>query len=532
MSPNLKQSAHTRRHGSPGFTLVELLVSVAIFLTVITGVFALYSGAVETVKRGNNDMQRMADARVTLKKMEDDLKVAFTGREFGEPYQFYGRPEGFMFVGKLSDGKDGRVTYVINPNAATESFTSELVEPYADVLERVSTQVTEAVTNAAMATGLNALDAGALAIPIAQDAVATFRNIYPEPIDIDPNTARNEGIFEFPVNVTTYSLVRYEEPDVRDLDTFNLPPWTSGDVFAQWPIIDGGEPTQDSVYSQPETTGDELLYSFLVRGLGDLRYNGSSSGTDLRILKRDYFSQRSYSSTQQLYSVDANTVKMIVESRRREYWIRLLADDPSVVTADADVNPGAFGWSPRKWTNDPAVAEKPYLPEYVLTQRILNRATLLIPGSGDAFSYSFADPNGRTNTVALDGLRVPGIFRYGFDKSAFSETDTTASYLNTMERLASYMDFYNNPSPNSLQNLDVSLQAIQASGGNSPVYAGTPMVPRLPSLVQIRFWIVDEKVLPNAPDFRRLFTQLVEVPSGTNMSTTEQAALASQGTPQ
>ena len=60
-------------------------------------------------------------------------------------------------------------------------------------------------------------------------------------------------------------------------------------------------------------------------------------------------------------------------------------------------------------------------------------------------------------------------------------------------------------------------------------YAGTPMVPRLPSLVQIRFWIVDEKVLPNAPDFRRLFTQLVDVPSGTNLSTIEQAALAAQG---
>ena len=96
------------------------------------------------MRQGNQAMTENANGRTTLGVMEADLKLAYTARDFGDPNQFYGRPEGFMFVGKLSTGTEGRVTYVINPNAAPDSFNSVIAEPWEDTRARVWTQVHDA----------------------------------------------------------------------------------------------------------------------------------------------------------------------------------------------------------------------------------------------------------------------------------------------------------------------------------------------------------------------------------------------------
>ena len=121
---------------------------------------------------------------------------------------------------------------------------------------------------------------------------------------------------------------------------------------------------------------------------------------------------------------------------------------------------------------------------------------------------------------------MPGIFNYGFDKTEFAEANAISGYMNTLERLDGYMNFYNGPTALRLAQFDQALQGMMASGGNATVNAGSPIVPRLPALVQIRFWLCDEKVLPNAPDFRRLFTQLIQVPAGVLPTNTTQTAQA------
>lgn len=541
MSPNPKDAMTTRSvSGNRGFTLTEVIVAIAIFITVISGVFALYSGAVFTVRTANQDLTLMAEARTSLKKVQDDLTVAYTGREFGDPNQFYGRPEGFMFIGKLSGGGEGRVTYVINPHASTETFTSELVESYQDTLERVASQVYDRAYYAALAAGLGNNAAKDFGQNNADQAEAAFRNSFAEPFDPDNSTPRNEGFFEFPVIVTTYALLRYEEQGVtdidaahrtRDLDTFQLP----DDMSVLWPYFDYAAEEKD--VPEGDSGPSDALYYFIKAGLGDRSndpYATNPINGDMRTLMADVFSSTGLTNyleqndQVQLYALSPATVKTIIENKRREYWIRLLADDPAVVRPEGGVNPEAYGWSPRFWNNNAdATTDRPYAKDYVLTEKILNRATLLSPVDGQPLTYYFNDPaTGNSIAVQLDGLKVPGIFNYGFDKTEFAEANAISGYLNTLERLDGYMNFYNDPTPLRLAQFDQALQGMMASGGNATVNAGSPIVPRLPALVQIRFWLCDEKVLPNAPDFRRLFTQLIQVPAGVLPTNTTQTAQA------
>lgn len=492
-----------------GFTLTEVLVAMAIFVTVISGVFALYTGAVTTVLRGLNDIDNQAEARTAMAVLQSDINTAYTGVEFGDPNQFYGRPEGFMYVGTLSSGEIGRVTYVINPHASTITFTSTIVESYGDTLGRASLQAEEAGKAAARARGLGDYAASAAARGIADQMLAAFRSAYPEPIDPTPADNYNETYFEFPVIVRTYALMRFEEPDRRDLDTFD-----ALDDNIIWPYIDPIEPLRDTP-GDADQTPSGLLYDYLLTAIG-----GPNPATDMRALAQTVFSANnaaSYSGNYaQLHAIDGTVVEKLIDSRRREYWIRLLADDRSIVAANA-VDPGAFGFSPRFWTNDPNdTSGKPFARNYIMSERILNRAILLNPDNGQPFTF-FANSTdtGPVQLTEVDGLKVPGIFSYGFDQAEFAESNTLAGFMNSLERMSEgYTDFRNSPNPVQLLNFDRELQNAISGGVSAAEYFGSPMNPRLPSLVQVRFWIADEKVLPNAPDFRRLFTQLIQVPAG------------------
>lgn len=491
-----------------GFTLTEVLVASAIFVTVISGVFALYTGAVRTVLSGLNQIDNMAEARTALAVLQDDINTAYTGVEFGDPNQFYGRPEGFMYVGTLSDGEIGRVTYVINPHASTVTFTSSIIETYGDTLGRASLQAEEAGKAAARARGLDDYTATAAGRAIADQMLAAFRTTFPEPIDPTPD-GYNENLYEFPVIVRTYALLRYEEPNRRDLDTFDVL-----DDNIIWPYIDPVEPLRDTP-GDADQTPSGLLYDYLLTAIG-----GPNINNDMRALALTAFNAgnpANYGGNYaQLHAVNGDVVKKLIDSRRREYWIRLLADDRTIVAPSA-VDPTAVGFSPRFWTNDPNDASgKPFARNYVMSERILNRAVLLNPANGQPFTFFANTPDtGLVQLQEVDGLKVPGIFNYGFDKAEFAESNTLSGFMNTLERMSDgYADFKNNPAPAQLTNFDRELQNAVSGGVSAAEYFGSPMNPRLPALVQVRFWIADEKVLPNAPDFRRLFTQLIQVPAG------------------
>jgi len=511
MSPSPKQS-----RARAGFTLTEVLVSVAIFVTVIGSVFGLFSVAVSTVRTGYNSIDNMAEARTALGVLNNDLEVAYTAREFGDPNQFFGRPEGFMFVGKLSTGKEGRVTYVINPNASSVTFTSTIGEPWEDTRARLFRQAWEAGYNAAKAQGFGEIEAQEAGENIGAQMNLAFNAAFPDPVDGIINGNNSIDPYEFPVNVTTYGLLRYEEADRRDLDSFDLP----DPITMEWPYIDLVDPDRDTPGAVAEGTPTGVLYDFLISAIGN------PNDADMRDVISafrsfdpvNYDAEANNANLRTLRAVDTSLVDTLIKNKKREYWIRLLADDPAV----ADMG--------RFWTNDPLDGSgKKNIRDFLLTERILNRATLIDPGTGQPFSFAGSDGPTGVNVFLreVDALKVPGIFSYGFTKTDFSETNPGSVYLNTLERLparSQYEAFLRTPSVATLQDLDRDLEGVLAGGGNSVVWQGSPLVPRLPGLVQVRFWIADEKVLPNAVDFRRLFTQLMQVPAGASRD------LSNQGT--
>lgn len=101
-----------------GFTLVELLVAIAIFVTVMASVALVFNGAVRTSKQGFQNQEAYELARGAMKVIERDLSRAFTNRNRGDVFNFYGTPIGFTYVGLIYANESSapnmaRVTYVI-----------------------------------------------------------------------------------------------------------------------------------------------------------------------------------------------------------------------------------------------------------------------------------------------------------------------------------------------------------------------------------------------------------------------------------
>jgi len=120
------------RTASRGFTLVELLISVAIFVTVIASVTLLFNAAIRASKQGFQNQEAFEIARGAMDIIERDLSRSVTRTDLGDVFNFYGTPIGFTFVGMIPEGNSNRlnmarVTYVIyhDPdNAADQEFNA------------------------------------------------------------------------------------------------------------------------------------------------------------------------------------------------------------------------------------------------------------------------------------------------------------------------------------------------------------------------------------------------------------------------
>ncbi len=103
-----------RRRHSRGFTLVELLVAMAIFITLLAGIVVLFSGSLRAVRTGNQNIDIQEEARGALAILKEDLMTAFSSVAHSDSNTFYGTPIGMTFVG-LTQNKtnQARITYVI-----------------------------------------------------------------------------------------------------------------------------------------------------------------------------------------------------------------------------------------------------------------------------------------------------------------------------------------------------------------------------------------------------------------------------------
>lgn len=470
-----------------GMSLVELLIALAIFVTVMGGVSALYSGAIRTVKQGYDTIDHFETARALLAVMDEDLETAFTAPQFGEFYQFYGRPDGFMYVGLLPGGDLGRVTYVVNPNASTNTFETVITEPYQFVAERAERQVRDW----AFRYGLNANT-------VWNNFRVVFELNYPPPAD--PTFP-----IEFNVAITTQAVLRYEESGVKDLDTFNLASLPNGPgnppagYGIQWPYVDARDPLYDDPNgdsASAETAYESGLYAQLVSAINPRAPFSLALDLDLRELIR----VTAFTSNESLFAVDPALVQSLLNTKRRDLWLDILAEDPTI---------GLPGFWNEGLINDPRKERK----DYVIADDLLARARLLTADGGGFIDLLIPDNTGNViPRLKIDALDITGAFSYANEEGVYNRQ------FNTLQRIPGYNEFQRDggviPSGELITNLDDDLTAFYNGPRVASTLSGVPLSPRVPALIQPGFWLMSEKPSPGAADFRRYFAQQVEVPAG------------------
>ncbi len=183
-----------------GFTLLELMVGIAILLTVMSGITMLFVGSMRALRQGEQAIVAHETARGALHILEYDLTTCFTSRAHGQYYSFYGTPIGMTFVGVAGDEDESddenlsRVTYVL--------YRHDLNCPWDNPSRPQETKV----------------------------GGREFRTTMVDPTD---------HAIEYDVIVKTRSLIRYVERNQSDLDTFPPPPGTT-----KWPEPGYGPPAE------------------------------------------------------------------------------------------------------------------------------------------------------------------------------------------------------------------------------------------------------------------------------------------------
>jgi len=202
-----------------GLSLVEMLVAMAIFIVLLAGVSLLFSGAIDAVRSGYVNQEAFERARSSMTVLERDLSSAFTAREFGDYYAFYGGPRGFSFVGVIDTGALARVTYVAHPTADAIRYESSYAEKYGVLYERAKYQGGMQLVARFVAMVLPDLQ---VAFPGLSHADAV--NPKPDPGDATTwNLPLLDYMLEFdPVVVETQSIVRFVETGRNDLNTFEV----------------------------------------------------------------------------------------------------------------------------------------------------------------------------------------------------------------------------------------------------------------------------------------------------------------------
>jgi len=455
------------RH-SAGFTLVELMVSIAILMTLMSGLVVLFVGSMRAVKQGYQTMEAIETARGALNIIEWDLTTSFASRQYGQYYTFFGIPAGMTFVGVVG-GDDGinlsRVTYVLH----------EFDPRPCDGLDNdLDGQIDEA-------------DECTVADEVFDTTMfVTLINRF------DPS---DRFLKEVRVLVRTRTLLRYVEPNVKDLDSFPY----------NWP-----DPLSSAV---PEWTPEQR---HVWEELHDTVWRG---GVNLLDVDVDFFPELAS-------GVETGALAQeLLKAKKRELWIRMLAGEW--------LNPD---WPlPDMWT---LLDEHP--ADYVVAQNILWQIERIEPvepqyrvyveyeedpgknhweyinasGQNIVEEYNHwggndgVDNNGDGRVDEIDGdkdgrgeQRLYGFSSFMYGRTAYGRLDEKP-WFNTEDNLPGYI---------ALQ--DGDLDTFWAEEAAQDV-VGDPLKPRLPELVEVHFRLMFESPYPGAPDFDRPFSLLVGIPSG------------------
>ncbi len=520
-----------RRQSQAGFTLTELLVATAIFVILMSALVTLFSSAIAAVRQGYASIDAYDTGRMAMTTFSRDLSGAFTAREHGDTYNFYGRPDGFMFVGALANGQIGRVTYVMHPSVGTPTVRMKVTERWGVVEANIRRQV----ERIARQRGYN----GATVTSYSDGTIDVVDDYYEySDFSITRRYYADEWV-EFDVELELESLVRYEETGAGDLDTFDMyVKLDSGGVPIQldWPYVDPSDYGNDAT---PLAGDGDTQQQFL---LGALDPNPSDPlGTfDMRNRFRSINTGGgvTHPSGDQLYlrALGRDTFDQMLKARKREFWLRMLSGESmGLPSLTSDASYGSVGYWHDERLNAPNDRKMRKLNEYLIADGIVARTRLLQP---DSDNYVFVDlaPGGPIpgpEDILPDILDAEVMFSYGDGGLA------PVNYFNDIENLRNPDD------PHSAGGGPVNVPTLLAQGaagftdvdlieadkaladtllGNrsNRKNLGSPLAPRIPSVVTTDFWVTRTRTRPGAPDILKRFSQTVQIPTaqGRSVSTT------------
>lgn len=484
----------SRRHiyddtASPsGFTLVELLVAITIFTTVLAGVTLMFNSAVRVSKQGYQNQEAYSMARGVANRIEADLTSAYAALEHGLADTFYGSPIGFTFIGKVKtgDGPDdydlARISYVIylGPNASDRDPPLNEKDMTKFDLEATLTET-------------------------------EYNNEF--------NTGQGDG------RRHTYSLIRYVEPDVDNLDTFDV----------RWDLIETSEGynLRDYIGSAKEKT----IFA----------PNGYNTAFDTSLVGQ-YLARGICSAG------DFNCAEAIEKAAKRQFWLRMLAGGDSLIRYDYlrenGMNPEDYVIAedilhiarrenytpndretilyvtdhvPYNYFNDSRVsfiADNHIAPiiysdgQYQAYVNYARNNGLPRPYSSTNyfFAYRATGTRDRIYEAELDnkyggravakGLLGGTISAWQSDDPYDNELPPLNDYTLYEQEVQGYDFAYWNDSRNLISN--------RITGFSN----GTPTEGRLPEAIISELTIFLPTVYPGAPDFQRTFLQQIDAPAG------------------
>ena len=128
------RDAPCRLHSRTGFTLLEILVAIAILALVVTSLYGAYSGTLETTEKVESVRDVDQAARLALMQMADDFKSLYytksQGNDGPSPYRLGG--------GEVAEGEEGSLVEFASTNhlGFDMIFPSQLINRVIYVLEK------------------------------------------------------------------------------------------------------------------------------------------------------------------------------------------------------------------------------------------------------------------------------------------------------------------------------------------------------------------------------------------------------------
>ncbi len=550
-----------------GMTLIEVIVAMTILSIILTGLVTMFVSAIESTHQGYMIKESYGNARSAMEVLARDLERACTLANRGEKVQFYGTPTALTFVTMLDNGQVGRVTYFFAPSPSIPVFETWLpIGPKDKLPERIekekgmkreankipnvsATYFFDDILSRIQATLPPNCDVSTIVNTL--NSLLTGGDPFPE-VQSEMNVGTQFSVEEqaYRVLIQPMALFRVEEISKTNIIDIEIQKGFINSSASELQLIP--EPdlsTAENPFLFTEYTSvDALLHAFLIEGTatqsGVSMISPVESQTPTVNAIKDL---RNYVDNPNFQTIDKNFINDLLTIRKtelrlllmqvynsRQYcneWSNLLKNPSNVraITGQGNV----LNLSPYIWSYDLSIARKDQMYLYQLftggtgnpfstgvvlynfwETYELNPLDYVLSDGFGAHAYWVDEVNG---LITSTDLLFPGnIFSYQ------SEENQTVMYFNDIRSIPVFTHYLSLPSGSLSQQQAECLTAFldrvwTEMKGTDPSQTSpfaTIFFERLPVRITVSAWVCTEKPQPGVSDFRRWFSQSIDIPCG------------------